>query len=151
VLYTKLCADGADADLIHIPAGGSRLSASVETVENAQHCMFLDGREVFKVGVRHAEEIAVSTLQENNLTHEDLDLLIPHQANARITESVRNRLGIPKEKVVTNIDRYGNTSGATIPICLDEAVQDGRLTEGKLVMLVGFGAGFTWASALLRW
>ena len=99
----------------------------------------------------HPNEIARETLAANNVTVADLDLYVPHQANVRILKAVVDRLGLPLEKVMLNLDRYGNTSAASIPIALDEAVRQGRITEGSLVMLGAFGAGLTWASALIRW
>jgi 3-oxoacyl-[acyl-carrier-protein] synthase-3 len=111
----------------------------------------MKGNETFKVAVRTLEEVARETLAANHLRVEDLDLYVPHQANVRILKAVAERLGLPPEKVMLNLDRYGNTSAASIPIALDEAVQQGRIKEGGLVMLGAFGAGLTWASALIRW
>ena len=111
----------------------------------------MKGNETFKVAVRNLEEIARETLAANHLRIEDLDLYVPHQANVRILKAVAERLGLPLEKVMLNLDRYGNTSAASIPIALDEAVRQGRIKDGSLVMLGAFGAGLTWASALIRW
>ena len=111
----------------------------------------MKGNETFKVAVRTLEEVARETLAANHFRVEDLDLYVPHQANVRILRAVAERLGLPSEKVMLNLDRYGNTSAASIPIALDEAVQQGRIKEGSLVMLGAFGAGLTWASALIRW
>ena len=111
----------------------------------------MKGNETFKVAVRSLEEIAREALAANGLQIEDLDLYVPHQANMRILKAVMERLGLPIEKVMLNLDRYGNTSAASIPIALDEAVHAGRIREGSLVMLGAFGAGLTWASALIRW
>jgi 3-oxoacyl-[acyl-carrier-protein] synthase-3 len=111
----------------------------------------MKGNETFKVAVRTLEEIARETLAANHLRVEDLDLYVPHQANVRILKAVAERLGLPPEKVMLNLDRYGNTSAASIPIALDEALQQGLIKEGSLVMLGAFGAGLTWASALIRW
>jgi len=111
----------------------------------------MKGNETFKVAVRTLEEIARETLAANGLRVEDLDLYVPHQANLRILKAVAGRLGLPPEKVMLNLDRYGNTSAASIPIALDEAVRQGRIKEGSLVMLGAFGAGLTWASSLIRW
>jgi 3-oxoacyl-[acyl-carrier-protein] synthase-3 len=111
----------------------------------------MKGNETFKVAVRTLEDIARETLAANNLSVKDLDLYVPHQANGRILKSVADRLGLPIEKMMLNLDRYGNTSAASIPIALDEAVQEGRIKEGSLVMIGAFGAGLTWASALIRW
>jgi 3-oxoacyl-[acyl-carrier-protein] synthase-3 len=111
----------------------------------------MKGNETFKVAVRTLEEIARETLAANQLRVEDIDLYIPHQANARILTAVMERLGLPPEKVMVNLDRYGNTSAASIPIALDEAVRTGRIKDGSLIMLGAFGAGLTWASAMIRW
>jgi 3-oxoacyl-[acyl-carrier-protein] synthase-3 len=111
----------------------------------------MKGNETFKVAVRNLEEVARETLAANHLRVEDLDLYVPHQANVRILKAVAERLGLPPEKMMLNLDRYGNTSAASIPIALDEAVRQGRINEGSLVMLGAFGAGLTWASALIRW
>jgi 3-oxoacyl-[acyl-carrier-protein] synthase-3 len=111
----------------------------------------MKGNETFKVAVRTLEEVARETLAANHLRVEDLDLYVPHQANVRILKAVAERLGLAPEKMMLNLDRYGNTSAASIPIALDEAVRQGRIKEGDLVMLGAFGAGLTWASALIRW
>ncbi len=111
----------------------------------------MQGKEVFKHAVGRMPEAVEEALAANGLTAADLDLVIPHQANLRITQMVQRRLGLPEEKVVSNIDRYGNTTAATIPIALAEAVRDGRLTRGDLLCMVAFGSGFTWGSALVRW
>ena len=115
------------------------------------NCIKMKGNETFKVAVRTLEEIARETLAANKVSIDDLDLYVPHQANVRILNAVADRLGLPPEKVMLNLDRYGNTSAASIPIALDEAVQQGRIKQGSLVMLGAFGAGLTWASALIRW
>jgi 3-oxoacyl-[acyl-carrier-protein] synthase-3 len=111
----------------------------------------MKGHETFKVAVRTLEDIARETLEANHLRVEDVDLYVPHQANVRILRAVMERLGLPSEKVILNLERYGNTSAASIPIALDEAVHAGRIRDGSLVMLGAFGAGLTWASALIRW
>jgi len=111
----------------------------------------MEGREVFRNAVTKMPEVVEEALRCHGLLPADIDLLIPHQANQRISEMVRRRLGLPEERVVSNIDRYGNTTAATIPIALAEAVRDGRLSRGNLLALVAFGSGFTWGSALVRW
>jgi len=151
ILSTHLRSDGELWDLIAIPGGGSRLPPSEKVVAEKMNCIKMKGNETFKVAVRMLEEIARETLAANALRVEDLDLYVPHQANVRILKAVAGRLGLPLDKVMLNLDRYGNTSAASIPIALDEAVQQGRIREGSLVMLGAFGAGLTWASALLRW
>jgi 3-oxoacyl-[acyl-carrier-protein] synthase-3 len=114
-------------------------------------CLKMKGNETFKVAVRTLEEVARETLAANHLNIEDLDLYVPHQANVRILTAVMERLGLSPEKVMMNLDRYGNTSAASIPIALDEAIRTGRIKDGSLVMLGAFGAGLTWASAMIRW
>jgi 3-oxoacyl-[acyl-carrier-protein] synthase III len=151
VLSTHLRSDGALWDLIAVPGGGSRLPPSEKVLAEKMNCVKMKGNETFKVAVRMLEEIARETLAANKLRVEDLDLYVPHQANVRILNAVAARLGLPLEKMMLNLDRYGNTSAASIPIALDEAVRQGRITDGSLVMLGAFGAGLTWASALIRW
>jgi 3-oxoacyl-[acyl-carrier-protein] synthase-3 len=124
---------------------------SEKVVAERMQYVKMKGNETFKVAVRNLEEVARETLAANHLRVEDLDLYVPHQANARILKAVAERLGLPLEKMMLNLDRYGNTSAASIPIALDEAVRQGRIKEGDLVMLGAFGAGLTWASALIRW
>lgn len=151
ILSSHLRSDGALCDLIAVPGGGSRNPPSEKVVAERMQFVKMKGNETFKVAVRMLEEIARETLAANNLSVKDLDLYVPHQANIRILKAVADRLGLPLEKVMLNLDRYGNTSAASIPIALDEAVQAGRIKEGSLVMLGAFGAGLTWASALIRW
>ena len=151
ILSTHLRSDGTLCDLIAVPAGGSRQPPSEKVVAERQHYIKMKGNETFKVAVRSLEEIARETLAANQLTVEALDLYVPHQANMRILSAVSDRLGLPQEKIMLNVDRYGNTSAASIPIALDEAVRAGRVKDGSLVMLGAFGAGLTWASALIRW
>ncbi len=151
ILSTDLRSDGTLCELIMVPGGGSRNPPSEKVISERQHYIKMKGNETFKVAVRTLEEIARTTLASNHLQVEDLDLYVPHQANVRILRAVMERLGLPIEKVFLNLDRYGNTSAASIPIALDEAVREGRIKEGSLVMLGAFGAGLTWASAMLRW
>lgn len=151
ILSSHLKSDGALCDLIIVPGGGSRNPPSEKIVEERMQFIRMKGNETFKVAVRTLEDIARETLAANNLSVQDLDLYVPHQANGRILKSVADRLGLPIEKMMLNLDRYGNTSAASIPIALDEAVQEGRIKEGSLVMIGAFGAGLTWASALIRW
>jgi 3-oxoacyl-[acyl-carrier-protein] synthase-3 len=151
VLSTHLYADGACADLLNIPGMGSRIPATVAAVERKLHTVHMKGNETFKLAVKGMAQAAVAALKENHVSAGEIGLLIPHQANIRIIEATAQRLGIPMARVFVNIDRYGNTSGATVPIALDEAVREGRVTTGDLVLLDAFGAGFTWGSALLRW
>lgn len=151
ILSTHLRSDGSLCELITVPAGGSRTPLSEQVVAERTHFIKMKGNETFKVAVRTLEEIARETLAANHLQVEDLDLYVPHQANMRILKAVMERLGLPLEKVMLNLEQYGNTSAASIPIALDEAVRAGRVRDGSLVMLSAFGAGLTWASALIRW
>jgi 3-oxoacyl-[acyl-carrier-protein] synthase III len=143
--------DGSGGPALCMPAGGSRMPASRETVENRMHYVKQDGQAVFKFAVRKTEEIARRVLDRNGLKASDLDLFVSHQANKRIIESAAQRLGVPPAKMVLNIGEYGNTTAATIPLALNDAVRDGRLKKGDLVMLASVGAGFTVGSVLLRW
>jgi 3-oxoacyl-[acyl-carrier-protein] synthase III len=151
ILSTHLRSDGALGELIMVPGGGSRTPPSEKVIAERLQCIKMKGNETFKVAVRTLEEIARATLSANGLRVEDLDLYVPHQANVRILKAVIERLGLPMEKVLLNLERYGNTSAASIPIALDEAVREGRIKDGSLVMLGAFGAGLTWASAVIRW
>ncbi len=151
ILSTHLRSDGALCELIMVPGGGSRTPPSEKVITERQHYIKMRGNETFKVAVRTLEEIARETLAANGLRIEELDLYVPHQANIRILQAVTQRLELPIEKVMLNLDRYGNTSAASIPIALDEAVREGRIKNGSLVMLGAFGAGLTWASAMIRW
>jgi 3-oxoacyl-[acyl-carrier-protein] synthase-3 len=143
--------DGSGADALCMPAGGSRRPPSHATVDEGLHYVKQDGRAVFKFAVRKTEEIARRILARNHLTPSDLDLFISHQANRRIIESATEKLGISPEKTVVNIDRFGNTTAATIPLALNDAVCAGRLKKGDLVLLASVGAGFTVGAVLLRW
>ncbi len=151
ILSTHLHSDGTLSDLILVPGGGSRICPSGEMLSERAQYIKMKGNETFKVAVRTLEEVARETLAAHHMEVEDLDLYIPHQANLRIIKAVADRLRLPLEKVVLNMDRYGNTSAASVPLALDEAVREGRVKEGQLVMLGAFGAGLTWASALIRW
>jgi len=147
----KLRADGSGGPLLRLPAGGSRLPASRETVENKLHYIQMKGREVFKFAVRVMAEITEEVLAAGGLGKNDLDFFIPHQANTRIINSAARRLELPPERILVNVDRYGNTSTASIPLALEEALRGGRIKEGDNIVLAGFGAGLTWAAALLKW
>ncbi|RKU09222.1 3-oxoacyl-ACP synthase [Candidatus Poribacteria bacterium] len=153
ILASYIGSDGdyaADISLLGIPAGGSRMPVTSEAIDQNLNKIQMNGREVFKLGVRLMPEAAERALQKANVSVDDVDLLIPHQANLRIIEAVGQRLGVPREKVYVNVDKYGNTSAATVIIALDEAIQDGRAKPGDLILLVTFGAGLTWGSTLLR-
>ncbi|MEK7476466.1 MAG: beta-ketoacyl-ACP synthase III [Candidatus Coatesbacteria bacterium] len=151
VLGTVLGADGSMAPLIAIAAGGSRTPASAETVEKKMHTLRVRGGEVFKAGVRTMAQSVRDVLAKCGLKQEDLALLIPHQANQRIIAAVADSLEMPIEKVFMNLEKYGNTSAATIPVALHEAVEQGRLKPGDLVGVVAFGGGITWGAAVIRW
>ncbi|MBO8129441.1 MAG: ketoacyl-ACP synthase III [Peptococcaceae bacterium] len=151
ILASCLGADGAGADILCLPAGGSRLPASEQTVAAKQHYLSMNGREVFKFAVRVTEEATRQVLQQAGLTVEDVDHLILHQANIRIMEAAAKRLGIGSDRLVVNVDRYGNTSSASIPLALSEAVVDGRIKDGDCVVMVAFGAGLTWAASAIKW
>lgn len=151
ILSTYIGADGRGGDLLKMPAGGSRLPASEETVRNRLHYIKMDGSEVFKFAVRIMEEAAEKALEKCGMNKEDIDYLIPHQANIRIIDAAVRRLKISNDKVYVNVDKYGNMSAASVAIALDEANRDGFLKDGDIVVLVGFGGGLTWGSAVLRW
>lgn len=151
LLGWDLGVDGAAAHLIEVRAGGSRMPTTAETLANGDNFLSMQGNEVFRKAVRAVVESAGLALEKAGKTMADVDLFVPHQANVRIIEAVNQRLDFPMEKTVVNIDRYGNTSAASIPLALVEAAREGRLADGDLVLLSGFGAGMTWASVLLRW
>jgi len=147
----ELGADGARGLDLQMPAGGSRLPASAETVAGGLHTVQMNGREVFKFATRVLVSSAESLLEKTGVAIEDVDVYVPHQANVRIIDHAVEKLGIPEERVVVNVDRYGNTSSASIPLALAEAVDDGRVQEGSMILMTGMGAGLTWGSALMRW
>lgn len=151
ILSLYLGADGSGGPLLVMPAGGSRLPASPDTVARKLHTIHMHGSEVFKFAVRIMGEASLKALEQAGLAKEDIDLLIPHQANMRIVEAGMKRLGLPPEKVYVNLDRYGNMSSASIPVALDEAQRQGKLARGDNVLLVSFGAGLTWGAAVVRW
>jgi len=151
VLSTHLHADGSYLELLYQPGFGTALTPTEELVRDRGYFLKMQGNEVFKVAVKMLTEVAQEALDANNLTVDDVNLLIPHQANIRILEATAKRLNMPQDKVYINVDRFGNTSAATIPIALDEANRAGRLKENDIIVLNAFGGGFTWASACLRW
>jgi len=144
-------ADGRLADLLNIPAGGSRLPATEQTVSGDLHCIHMKGNEVFKHAVKRMGEAAVAVVKKAGLSTEDIDYLIPHQANIRIIEATGKRLKLPREKVYINIEKYGNVSVATIPIALHELNEGGKLHKGDILVMDAFGAGFTWGAVAYRW
>lgn len=151
IISTHLRSDGSMWELLHMPGGGSRNPASKDTVKKKMHCIKMKGNETFKIAVRTLEGLVRETLAENKLKISQLSMLIPHQANLRIIQATAERLDMPIEKVMVNIDKYGNTSAASIPIALDEAVRQGRVRDGDYVLLEAFGGGLTWASVLIKW
>ncbi|MHB1651072.1 MAG: beta-ketoacyl-ACP synthase III [Desulfitobacteriaceae bacterium] len=150
-LSFELGADGSGGKLLILPGGGSANPSTAESVNTKLHTIHMAGSEVFKFAVRIMGETAVRVLEKAGLTKEDVDLLVPHQANLRIVDSAVKRLGISPERVVVNLDRYGNMSAASIPVALDEAVKNGRISYGDVIVMVGFGAGLTWGGAVLKW
>ncbi|WP_138496574.1 beta-ketoacyl-ACP synthase III [Paenibacillus pinistramenti] len=146
-----LGAEGTGGPLLNLEAGGSRLPASEETVKNGKHYIYMNGREVFKFAVRVMGTATDEVLRKAGFTKEDIDLFVPHQANIRIIQSAMQRLELPEEKCVINVDKYANTSAASIPLALVEAAEEGRIKEGDKVLLVGFGGGLTWGAATLVW
>ena len=151
ILGTFLSGDGSLANLLHISVGGTKVPLTKENIDLKQQYICMEGSEVFKSAVRAMEDAAEHIIQKVGLSPEEIDLLIPHQANLRIIEALAKRLKLPMEKVFVNIDRYGNTSAASVPIALDEARKKGLIKEGSNTVLVAFGAGFTWGSAVIRW
>jgi 3-oxoacyl-[acyl-carrier-protein] synthase III len=150
ILSAYLRSDGTLADLLYRPAGGATIPFSEAVLADRSHFVKMAGREVFKHAVRSMADASDRALDAAKLTGKDIDLLIPHQANIRIIEATAKHASINMDKVYVNVDRYGNTSSASVPIALDEAIERGRVTEGSTVMLVAFGAGFTWASMIIR-
>lgn len=153
VIDSELHADGRYAEILMVEAPASRLNPrlTAEMMAEGRHFPKMDGRSVFKHAVERLPEVIKSILAKNGYTLADVDVLVPHQANLRINEMVARQLGFPSEKVVNNIHKYGNTTAASIPIALHEAVQEGRVKKGQLVLLAGFGAGLTWGASLVRW
>ncbi|TSA03903.1 MAG: ketoacyl-ACP synthase III [Nitrospiraceae bacterium] len=151
ILSTHLHSDGDLWDLVCVPGGGSRLPASAAMLADRQQFVKMKGNETFKVAVRTLEATAREALEANKMGVDDVDLFIPHQANVRIVNAVMERLGLRKDRVFLNIDRYGNTSAASIPLALDEAVRAGRVSPGSRILMVAFGSGLTWASAVVKW
>lgn len=145
-----LGSDGSGAKYLYQPAGGSRIPASEESVAKRLHFLHMEGRETFKFAVKAMASSTEKVLQEAGFTREDIDLLVPHQANIRIIDAARKRFGLEEEKVMVTVHKYGNTSASSIPIALDEAVREGRAKPGDLVVMVGFGGGLTWGSTVVR-
>ncbi|MFC6651176.1 beta-ketoacyl-ACP synthase III [Paenibacillus rhizoplanae] len=146
-----LGAEGSGGSLLNLEAGGSRLPASRQTVEDKKHFIYMNGREVFKFAVRVMGSATERVLTKAGLSKENIDLFVPHQANIRIIQSAMQRLDLPPEKVVVNVDKYANTSAASIPLALVEAAEEGRMKAGDAVLMVGFGGGLTWGASVLIW
>jgi 3-oxoacyl-[acyl-carrier-protein] synthase-3 len=147
----ELGADGSGGPQLYLPAGGSRAPATAETVADKKHFVQMNGREVFKFATRVLVSSAEKVLAECGKTVDDVDVYVPHQANVRIIDHAAEKLGIPREKTVVNVDRYGNTSSGSIPLALADAEAEGRLRDGALVLMTGMGAGLTWGSGLIEW
>jgi 3-oxoacyl-[acyl-carrier-protein] synthase-3 len=151
ILSTFLKSDGRHTELLWIPGGGSVLPYQNIEKNNGDIFLKMNGKEVFKHAVREMEDASQRVLREAKLTSEDVNILVAHQANIRILESTAKRLKIPMERVFLNITKYGNTSAASVPIALDEAIQEGKIKEGDIVLMTAFGGGLTWAAAVMRW
>jgi 3-oxoacyl-[acyl-carrier-protein] synthase-3 len=150
ILATKIRSDGRYEEQLFAPGGGTKLGTTHKTIDDRLHFFKMKGNELFKVAVRSMADISKEMLDKAGYTVEDVDLVIPHQANQRITDAVASRLGVPEEKVYSNIAEHGNTSSASIPIALDECLEAGKITDGSLVLLTAFGGGVTWGGTLIR-
>ena len=151
VLSLHLHADGRFSDLICVPGGGSNLPPSERVLAERLHCVKMRGNETFKIAVKTMEEAIREAVAAQGLGIDDIDCLVPHQANIRILRAVGQRIGLPLDRIMINVDRYGNTSAASIPLALDEAARNGTIREGSLVVMAAFGSGLTWASGVMRW
>jgi 3-oxoacyl-[acyl-carrier-protein] synthase-3 len=151
ILSTYLGADGKGKDYLKIPAGGSRNKASQDTIQNNMHTIHMAGSDVFKFAVRKMAETSLIAIEKANLEAKDIDLYVPHQANARIIEASAKRLGLSMDSVFVNLDKYGNMSAASIPVALDEAYREGKIKKGDKIVVVGFGGGLTWGSSVIEW
>ena len=151
VLSTVMGSDGNLVNLLRVPGGGSACPITAANIDSRLNTIHMEGKETFKHAVTRMCQASEKALEMAGLTKEDISLIIPHQANARIITAIADRLDLPHEKAFMNVDKYGNTSAATIPVALDEANRQGRLKPGDIVLLVAFGGGFTWASSVIRW
>ncbi len=151
LLSSYLAGDGQGSDLLKIPAGGSALPGNEYSVENKLHCVQMSGNEVYKFAVRAVPEATLKAVEKAGLTVDDLDYFVPHQANIRIIDAAAKRLGINKEKIIVNLEKYGNTSTASIPLALYDLYASGGLKRGDVLLFVGFGAGLTWGANVIRW
>jgi len=150
ILATKIKSDGRYEEQLYAPGGGTKLGTTHETIDNRDHFFKMKGNELFKVAVRSMADISAEMIERAGFTVDDVDLVIPHQANQRITDAVASRLGVPEDKVYSNIAEHGNTSSASIPIAMDECIESGRIKEGSLVLLTAFGGGVTWGGTVIR-
>jgi len=150
ILATKIRSDGRFEEQLYCPAGGTKMGTTHQTIDNGMHFFKMRGNELFKVAVRSMADISAEMLERAGYTIDDVDIVIPHQANQRITDAVASRLGVPEEKVFSNIAEHGNTSSASIPIAIDECIEKGKIKEGSLVLLTAFGGGATWGATLIR-
>lgn len=150
ILATKIRSDGRYEEALYAPGGGTKLGSSYKTIDNGDHFFKMKGNELFKVAVRSMADISAEMLAKAGYTVDEIDLVVPHQANQRITDAVAGRLGVPEEKVYSNIAEHGNTSSASIPIALDECLQSGKIKSGDLVLLTAFGGGATWGATVIR-
>ena len=150
ILATKIRSDGRYEEQLYAPGGGTKLGTTHKTIDDREHFFKMKGNELFKVAVRSMADISAEMVEKAGYTVEDIDIVIPHQANQRITDAVASRLGVPDEKVYSNIAEMGNTSSASIPIAMDECIQSGLIKEGSLVLLTAFGGGVTWGGTVIR-
>jgi 3-oxoacyl-[acyl-carrier-protein] synthase-3 len=150
ILATKIRSDGRYEEQLYAPGGGTKYGTTHETIDKRMHYFKMKGNELFKVAVRSMADISAEMLEKAGYTVDDVDIVIPHQANQRITDAVASRLGVPEDKVYSNIAMHGNTSSASIPIAMDECIQSGRIREGSLVLLTAFGGGVTWGGTVIR-
>ena len=151
LLGVQLGADGNCAHMIHMPAGGSSIPASMDSIKNRQHYLKMNGREVFKLAVRAMVKASHDILEECGVELKDVGCVIPHQANIRIIESVASHMKLPLDIFPNNVHNYGNTSAASVPLALDEAIRGGKIADGEYVLMIAFGAGLTWGSTLMKW
>ncbi|NBV42822.1 3-oxoacyl-ACP synthase, partial [bacterium] len=151
IVRSDLNSDGAQASILMVKGGGTKYPIGPAVLESKSHFIYMDGKAVFKVAVNTIVSALSESLEKAGLLPKDIDLLIPHQANYRIIDYIREKLGLSESQVYSNVHRYGNTSAASIPIAIAEAVEEGRLKSGNLLVTIGFGAGFTWATTIIRW
>ncbi len=150
ILSSLLSSDGDDWDLLYVPGGGSRTPMSEEMLKDRKQYIKMKGNDVFKIAVKNMEAATASAIRKAGIEPAEIDLFVPHQANYRILEAVRKRLDFPEEKVFVNLNKYGNTSAASVPLALDEAIRGGRVKQGNTVLFAAFGTGFTWGASVVR-